>query len=119
MSWQSQHPDPLDDIQELYRQIRNLRSVATTPDPVKVERISAWITPGNINNDTVSKQVFYVPGLAADDMVVANGPSQPQGLTLTEARVWAQDYIELSWVNLSGWLLAPVVGTYYFTVFHT
>lgn len=79
---------------------------------------SVSITPASVSTITSPEQTFTVPGivLATDAVIGIEPPSNVNGVSLTYARVTADNTIAIKFVNPTAGSVTPAAGLYNFTV---
>jgi hypothetical protein len=78
-----------------------------------VNTFSPSLNPDEVAANTVADQTFTVEGLTTDDAVVVNPPALDSGLTISYARVSADDTLQIRFHNTTGSPVNPASGTYY------
>lgn len=77
------------------------------------QQFSQTITPTAVSANSVSTQTFTVTGLRTSDVVILNHAAFVYGISITAARVSANDTLEITYQNITGGSITPASMTYY------
>lgn len=85
--------------------------------PGGVKWLKATLSPASVATIVVAEQLFTVPGVAADDMVVsAESPANSTATGVAGVRVSAANQIAIRFVNPTAGALTPTAGVWKFAL---
>lgn len=79
----------------------------------KIKVYTQALTPAIVNANTGNEQAFTVTGLTTADQVVVTKPTLQTGLIIHNARVSANDTLQISFANCTAGNLTPTAGEVY------